>query len=129
VDDTFSWSRFVDWAAGLGHTVVAWLQSILQFVAEFILSIGEKVLQALTFFLAWLVDMAVALFSWLPDHRPLALPDPASVGQVLSILGVYARWVHWPFVLAIFVLIIVYKGTILLYGAYRAVLGLIPMFK
>jgi hypothetical protein len=92
-------------------------------------SLPEKIMQGFQYFLAWLMDLAAGLFAWLPDHTPLALPDVSGVFQIMAIFGTYARWVHWPVVLGVFGLIIGYKLAVLLYAAYRAVLGLVPMLK
>ncbi len=92
-------------------------------------SLGERVLDGLRFFLAWLVDMSLPIFAWLPDHIPLLLPDPQHVNDVLAAFGIFARWVHWPIVLPLFGAIITLRVAGTLYGILRLVYGLIPMFK
>lgn len=109
--------------------VLEFLRGFWHGFSTFYESVPEVVLKGLQFFVGWLVDMAAALFGWLPDHVPLVLPPASSVVQLLGVFGTFGRYVDWALVLPIFGLILAYKLTILFYGAYRAVLGLVPFLK
>lgn len=105
------------------------LENWLYAIVNGIWNMGDRVLRSLQNWVDWLISVAWEAFSWLPDHTPLDLPDPASFGTLLSFLGIFGRFIDLPVLFVVGGLLVVYESCVLLYAAYRAVLGLVPMFK
>jgi hypothetical protein len=133
--DAFDWEAWWTWFQNKVPDLfpivagVRGIQGIWHGVGGFFESLPEKILAGMRMFVAWLVDMAVSLFGWLPDHVPLVLPPPDSLGKLMRPVGMFSRFIDLPFVFGIFGLLMVYTLAVLLYSAYRAVLGLVPMLK
>jgi hypothetical protein len=98
-------------------------------IRSVISAIAAQVSAGVQLVISYLIDLALLLFSWLPDHAPIAWPDPSEWGLLFRPLGVFARFIDLPILFVTLTLMLGWTICILLYAAYRAVLGLIPMFK
>lgn len=92
-------------------------------------NLAQYVLAAVQNAIAWLITLAVSLMSWLPDHVPIAWPDPASWALAFRGLGLVGRFVDLPFLFVVLGLVMTWHIVVLAYGVYRVVLGFIPTFK
>jgi hypothetical protein len=67
--------------------------------------------------------------SWLPVHQAIAWPGFAFLVPVFGWFGVFDRFVSVDSFMTVLVLTLGFEFALMLYSAYRAILGLIPMFK
>lgn len=133
--DAFDWEEWAAWLFDKWWLFGPWAGFVRLLVGgfndtrAFIVGLPEYVSRGMQRFFGWLIDTAVGMFAWLPDHQPLALPDPASWGVLFRALGIFDRFIDLPVLFGVAALLLTYHTILLLYAAYRAVLGLIPMFK
>ncbi len=80
-------------------------------------------------FLKLLIKIASVGLGWLPDHVPIPWPDTAILTYLMQFFGMASRWVHLPWLLTCFGLIVGISVMMFLYQAWRTVLGFIPTFK
>ena len=91
--------------------------------------LGAAIGNAVQNFFVWLISVAVGLVSWLPNHTPRDWPDPATWAVAFRGIGIIGRFVDLPVMFASMAFVIGWTVIVLVYAAYRAVLGLIPTFK
>jgi hypothetical protein len=77
----------------------------------------------------FLLNLAGLALSWLPIHTPISWPGLGVFQVLFGWLGLFDRFVDVRSFVAILVLILGFEFALLLYTAYRAILGLIPAFK
>lgn len=84
-------------------------------------------------FIKKLVDFLYAVSAFvlqlLPDHTPIDWPDTGPIATIFQMFGIVGRFVNLPSVIVVVVLILGFEACVLLYAAYRAALGLLPMMK
>lgn len=98
-------------------------------IQQLITGFVEKVSQGAQNFVLWLISVAVLLVGWLPDHTPIAWPDPATWGVAFRGLSIVGRYFHLPVLFGSLGLMLGWGTVVMLYAVYRAVLGFIPTFK
>jgi hypothetical protein len=77
----------------------------------------------------FLLKLAGLALSWLPLHTAIAWPNLALFQVLFGWMGIADRFVDIKSLIGVVVLILGYEFALLLYTAYRAILGLIPAFK
>jgi hypothetical protein len=79
--------------------------------------------------LGLLIKMGAAAASLLPQHSSIAWPNVGPIFDFFHGLGGFNVLVDVPSLLLVVGLIIGFEVALLLYAAYRAVLGFIPALK
>ncbi len=100
----------------------SWATSIIQ-------AIAGQVSAGVQLVVGWIIDLGILLMSWLPDHAPIAWPDPGAWALLFRPLGVASRFIDTPILFVSLTVMLGWTTAILLYSAYRSLLGFFPALK
>ncbi len=79
--------------------------------------------------LLMLIKVASLPLSWLPDHTPIGWPDLTFLHLIWDVFSVISAWIDWPVLITGLTLVLGIEAALMLYAAWRAILGLIPGLK
>ncbi len=105
------------------------MTGILSAVVGFVAAFGGHVRDAAVGVMLWLVQAAVALTAFIPDHVPFAWPDLAGLGVIIRPLGTINRFVHLPVLFAVIGFTFTFVAGKLAYAVIRLIYGFVPFMK
>lgn len=105
------------------------IEELISWLATALAGLWSMVLLGIKRAFLWLFDLGIALTGWLPNHAPIAWPDPGSWGLLFRGLAVVSRFVDLPVLFGVLGLGITYTVGVLVYSVYRLALGFFPAAK
>ncbi len=74
----------------------------------------------------FIIKIASIVLAWLPDHTPIGWPSFDTISGFFKGLDAVSRFVDLRVFFLCLGLVFIFEGALMLYAAWRAILGLFP---